>query len=379
VEAISWLSRLEIWGNAGRMMADYPVVGAGLYAFDPVSRANYVYQLFSPNSRLTHAHNLALQTGATLGWGGLLALVGLWVVIMAGLWRAGRLLAEPRGRRLAAVLGASLAGYLVFNCFDTITLGQKPGLLVWLVLAGGGALAGRLERGKAPVMPGRWTDLLVAAPLLLFLLLLPTPALARNRANLALDRVRLAGVAPPAWLTARQFAGDARRAGLITFVRGDTPAALATWRQDPQAVAFLHNQGTLAAYRRDPAAALGWYNLALALEPGAAEVYYWRGATFQAAGATRLALADYERAFYLAPARGLDVSLQARIAFDWGRLLAGNGEWPAAVAILEQAVALDSNVPLYYKYLGDALMAGGDEARAAAAYQKAGLDDTPPR
>lgn len=91
----SWLSRLEIWSAAVQTMRDYPAVGAGLYAFAPISRANYVYQVVDPHFNISHAHNLFLQTGASLGWAGWLVIVGLWITVMYALWRTSESYPSP--------------------------------------------------------------------------------------------------------------------------------------------------------------------------------------------------------------------------------------------------------------------------------------------
>ena len=63
----SWTTRLELWRAAGQMLADYPALGAGLYTFYPVTKANYVFQVVGFDSDLRHAHNLWLQAGASFG------------------------------------------------------------------------------------------------------------------------------------------------------------------------------------------------------------------------------------------------------------------------------------------------------------------------
>ncbi|HET6444095.1 MAG TPA: O-antigen ligase family protein, partial [candidate division Zixibacteria bacterium] len=148
----SWLSRLEIWSAAVQTMGDYPVVGAGLYTFAPVSRANYVYQVLFPNIDISHAHNLFLQTGASLGWAGWLAIAGLWVSVMYALWGAQE--SDPASNRwLPRALSAGIAGYIVFNSFDVLALEQWAGITVWLVLALASAV---IERSGFKAGRYRW-------------------------------------------------------------------------------------------------------------------------------------------------------------------------------------------------------------------------------
>lgn len=375
-DTLNWVSRLEIWRVAGEVLRDYPVLGAGLYTFDPVSRANYVYDLVGPDYPLTHAHNLFLQTAVSLGWAGWLTLACLWLAAARGLWRAGRA-ADAATSHLVSPFAASLAGYLTLNLVDLLEMGQKPGILIWLLLAGCVALARwetEDERRKAkdnfpPSSVFHPSSILPLTPLLLLLLL--TPALPRNLANLQLDRWRLAGrAADPGWLTGR-LAGDARRLGLLAFVQGDTQAALTAWQTDPQAVSFLENQGRLAVTAGDLAAAFTWYDLGLTLEPTAATTYFWRGLAREKAGEPELALADYQAAAGYAAETHLATEWQARIQAVYGRLLADQGQWATAQVALEQAIQLEPDVAWYYQRLGDVYQQLGDEASATAAYEMA--------
>ena len=178
VTPTSWLVRLEIWRNAAQMLRDYPLFGAGFYAFDATSRANYPFALIGPGFDLTHAHNLWLQTGATLGWPALVTMIALWLTLAHGLWRQGS--SQP----LARLYGASIVGYLAFNCFDLVGLEQKPGIFVWLAMAGGAALLPPLTAATHPRRTALWRWMPVVTTLLLL------PLLPRNLANNTLDQVR---------------------------------------------------------------------------------------------------------------------------------------------------------------------------------------------
>jgi O-antigen ligase len=339
VEAVSWLARLEIWRNALEMAADYPVLGAGLYTFAPLSRLNYPYQLIQPNFELAHAHNLMLETAATTGWPAALALAVLWLAAGYGLWQAVRRL-PPAERGLARLYSASLICYLAFNLFDALTFGQKPGVIVWFILAGA---AGLLRQGQVRLSP-----YLVVPSLLLLGLLCLTPALPRNLANQQLDDGRLGGgFDRPATLYDR-LQGDARRLGVLAYHLDDRPAALAYWQADPQAVPFLSSQGHqwLEVGRYEEAVA--WCTLALALEPTAVWPAFWRGQAYEAMGQTRLALADYEMAAGNSAAAGLSRPWQAHLHYIWGRLLFLEGETAAAHAAWQQAAALNPTIPWRY-------------------------------
>jgi hypothetical protein len=203
----SWLSRLEIWSAAVQTMRDYPAVGAGLYLFDPVSRANYVYQVVYPDFDIHHAHNLFLQTGASLGWAGWLVISGLWISVMYALWRVSETYPSS-DRWLPRALAAGTAGYIVFNSFDVLALEQRAGLLVWIILA---LSTGVIDESGFNLDRIRWAW---AAPLVLFVMLLVSPASSRNLARLDLDRARFTGSMPPiSGDLEAKLEGDDRRTG----------------------------------------------------------------------------------------------------------------------------------------------------------------------
>lgn len=376
VPANSWLTRVEIWQVAGQMVADYPVIGAGLYTFDPVSRANYIYDTILPSFNLTHAHNLLLQTGASLGISGLLSLIGIWVTVLAGLWQASQTDNEQL-RRLAAVFAASTVGYLFFNLYDTITFGQKPGLFVWIVLAGSIKLS--LPAGKETASSffaskkqqylnaGRLASFV---PALVLLIMLFSPAFSQNLANLNLDKAYLQSQGTLS-VTAADFDADIRRAGMAYYLGGDGSRALATWQIDPESGAYLESQGTIALMAGQRGRAIDWYNLALALEPNSAETYLWRGVANEERGTLGLAEADYHRAVEFSAVSVVDNSTKAYIYFRLGNLLARKGDWQKAADAFAQTIIYQPDEAWYHRLLGDALTALGDERGAAAAYQRA--------
>lgn len=353
----SWLVRLEIWRNAAHMLRDYPLFGAGLYAFEPVSRANYPYGLLGPGFNLTHAHNLWLQTGATLGWPALAAMVGLWVTPAYYLWQQGR------QQTWARLYGASLTGYLVFNAFDLVGLMQKPGLFVWLTLAGSAALIlpatmnGRLFRWW------RWLPL--------FVFLLALPLLPRNLAHNALDQARLAGAPLSPTFTPAQLGTDARRQGLLAYLRGDTAAAQRFWQTDPEAALFLQNQGQLAAFAGNFDQAVVWYDLAIAADPTAVLAYYWRGVAYEFLQNQEQAALNYELAVRHLPQEHLLPSWQTQVYYKWAQVSAAAQNYQVALSAIRAAMQLEPDNAYYYLLLGDILQGMGDVAGANQAYEQA--------
>jgi putative inorganic carbon (HCO3(-)) transporter len=151
--------RFEIWQRALEMVRDHPWTGVGLNTFSLVANARYRLFSASPEEvlQLTHAHNAFLQVAVDLGIPGLVAYVALLLdLVLAGwiVWRrwpteslasrpAGRLAARKMGplQALSAGVLCSVLAYHVFGLTDCITLGAKPGVLLWAALGLEAALA----------------------------------------------------------------------------------------------------------------------------------------------------------------------------------------------------------------------------------------------
>ncbi|RPH46210.1 MAG: hypothetical protein EHM87_03195 [Burkholderiales bacterium] len=75
--------RLEMWGNAARMLADAPLLGAGIDAYPVLSAQAYAAKGREPAELFHDPHQEFLYVGAELGLTGLLLLVGGLIA----LWR----------------------------------------------------------------------------------------------------------------------------------------------------------------------------------------------------------------------------------------------------------------------------------------------------
>lgn len=352
----SWLARLEIWKAAAHIMIDYPLLGSGLYSFAHVSRANEVYHTIHPTFDLSHAHNLFLQTGASLGWAGWVTAAGLWGTALTLLWQSATTTPSKQGW-LRRALAAAVAGYLVFNSFDVLALEQRGGLVVWVMLALVASITYSIESTRRIYWGVRPLSFI---PLLLWLLLLLTPIRNGNLARLQLDKARLSteGKLP----AADRLAGDPRRLGILFYIQGNKTQALQQWQADPQAPIFLQNQGQQAHFaQNDPAQAVEWYTLALALDSAVevGTVYFYRGAAHQTLGATEKALADYQQA--VAYGQGATLwygeSLEAAAWAGQGQVLARQGMWQAAAVAFNRAVTLAPHKSDYQRQLEDVLQA----------------------
>jgi len=337
----SWLSRLEIWRVAGQTITDYPVLGAGLHTFEPVSRVNYVYALVSPRFNFAHAHNLFLQTAVNLGLVGLLVMAGLWGVLLWSLWQRQPQIIIESGD-WTAVLGATFIGLFWFNLFDLLAWEMKAGIFIWLLLA----IAMRLS----PARPLFETSYLISAAVGVWLILLLSPPGQANWRHLQLDQVRFGQTAALS-LPSADFAHDARRLGLAHRERGEIEMAVSVWQADEESVSFLRQQGMAAYLAGEWETAVGWYNLALQIEETDGLTHYWLGLAYQYQGDDPAqALAQYDRAL----ADLLDDVQPALLADIWearGRVLVQLAEWEAAADSFAQAVALFPDNPDYLQQL----------------------------
>jgi putative inorganic carbon (HCO3(-)) transporter len=128
---LAW--REEIWASALAMVRDRPWTGVGLNAFPVVANASYPLRSFTPQEvlELTHAHNVFLQVAVDLGIPGLVAYVAMLVGFVGAAYLVCRRCQSRRVRAIAVGLACSMLGYHVYGLMDCMTLGAKPGLLIW--------------------------------------------------------------------------------------------------------------------------------------------------------------------------------------------------------------------------------------------------------
>lgn len=340
----SWLSRLEIWRIAGQALADYPAVGAGLYTFEPFSRANYVYTVVSPRLEFTHAHNLFWQTAVNLGLVGLLTGLGLWGVALWSLWQQRPQLVLD-GADWTAVVGAAFISSFWFNLFDLVGWEMKAGIFIWLLLA----VAMRLS----PAHKGYKDSLFVGAVLAVWLVLLLSPIGQQNWQRLRLDRARFAqaGWPPaPSSLPITPFSDDARRLGMAHFLRQEPAAALTAWQTDAQSGLFLRQQGVAAFIAGEWETAVTWLTLAGQIDATDSQTHYWLGQTYEAQGQPEAALRHYDLALATL-GEGETAGQTAAMWAGRGRVLAQLTDWQASADAFAQAVALVPDNPDYAQQL----------------------------
>lgn len=127
------VGRFEIWRRALYLMRDFPYTGVGLNTFPYVGDAMYPYPSQGLSARVPHAHNNLLQAGVDLGIPGLIAYVGLLAAFTLCAWRVHRASGSRSSRLLAAGLFSGMLAHQVFGLTDAITLGAKPGFILWIM------------------------------------------------------------------------------------------------------------------------------------------------------------------------------------------------------------------------------------------------------
>ncbi len=126
--------RFQIWEWAGLVLQDFPFTGLGYNMFREVVPILY----FGPRlGDVAHAHNIWLDIGVTLGFGGIVIYLALWMINGYSLWQVWLQHHDHWGGQIALALLAGWYAYFIFGLADTIPLGSKLGLGIFLSLGVG--------------------------------------------------------------------------------------------------------------------------------------------------------------------------------------------------------------------------------------------------
>jgi O-antigen ligase len=122
----TWLNRLEFQRNSLILVKDYPLIGAGLDGFTMLYST---YVMLIHVGYVSHSHNLFLSVAIDQGLPGLLALIWMWVLFAAVIWRSVRQLAPDSARAatpasLVGTAGLSLIIVLLHGSVDTALYGR---------------------------------------------------------------------------------------------------------------------------------------------------------------------------------------------------------------------------------------------------------------
>lgn len=127
--------RAEIWSRALYGIEDFPFTGMGMNAFRKVMPLLYPLFSTSPDADLAHAHNELLQVALDLGLPGLVAYLAVCMIAVALIMLVWRSTSTAWMRAAVAGIGAGLLAHSVFGITDAVTLGAKPGVFFWALLA----------------------------------------------------------------------------------------------------------------------------------------------------------------------------------------------------------------------------------------------------
>lgn len=122
--------RLELWRAGLAIVRDHPILGVGFGRYDEAATA------YAPNVAGMVAHNSYVQVAAESGVPGLLAYLGLFVLVLARLQRLYRTASSPRVGGLATGLQSSVLVYLSAGLF----ISRHDMVLAYILVGGAAAL-----------------------------------------------------------------------------------------------------------------------------------------------------------------------------------------------------------------------------------------------
>ncbi len=123
--------RLELFSHALYALQDFPFTGVGLGMCPKVLPMLYPFLLVSPNTELSHVHNVYLQTGIEHGLPGLIAFLAFLMLLWVMGTQAIRLSRGRAWEPLAIGLLAGLAAYLVHGLVDTVWGTPRSQPILW--------------------------------------------------------------------------------------------------------------------------------------------------------------------------------------------------------------------------------------------------------
>ena len=130
---VTMASRLAIWSQAISRIRESPLLGCGLGTFRSLyGSASSAVSPFDVG--YAHAHNVFLQAAYDLGLPGLVAYLA---VLILAVQMSSRALQPGGGLARAVAIGCLSAqvAYHTYGLADVVTLGSKPGVLWWALLA----------------------------------------------------------------------------------------------------------------------------------------------------------------------------------------------------------------------------------------------------
>ena len=140
VEAVGGTSTLGfrqvVWQAALYGINDFSFTGMGLGTFRKISFLLYPMVSISPTYDIAHAHNFFLQSALDFGLPGLIALLSIYGLALCQVFS---LLPRTNSAGQRGLLGvgllAALVGQSAYSLLDAVSMGSKPNLVLWLLLA----------------------------------------------------------------------------------------------------------------------------------------------------------------------------------------------------------------------------------------------------
>lgn len=127
--------RAVIWQRALYGIADQPLTGMGLGAFDQIAHEPYPALADYRPGDIHHAHNLFLQTALDLGMPGAIGFMALVIIAFISIVRLyGQAPVEGQLSVWAVALLGSFVAFLIYNLLDGLTLGARPAVAMWFFL-----------------------------------------------------------------------------------------------------------------------------------------------------------------------------------------------------------------------------------------------------
>jgi tetratricopeptide (TPR) repeat protein len=123
IDPSTWFNRLEFQRNSLTLVKDYALIGAGLDGFEMLYST---YALLVHVGYISHSYHLALSVAIDQGLPGLLALIWMWVLFAALVWRS---VARPGRDSAQAADPASLAGIAALSLLIVLLHGTVDSAL----------------------------------------------------------------------------------------------------------------------------------------------------------------------------------------------------------------------------------------------------------
>jgi putative inorganic carbon (HCO3(-)) transporter len=147
---IAVVLRLDIYSRALAMIQNMPYTGIGLNTFPLIQGHFFPGYLLGPEP---HAHNLYLQTALDFGLIGLFALIWLLTAWAVAAYQNYHRAESPLYQVLLVGLTAGITSYLAHGLIDSLMLGAKPSVAIWVMLGLGIQSFARAPRGQNKLMP----------------------------------------------------------------------------------------------------------------------------------------------------------------------------------------------------------------------------------